>query len=154
MRIGNGEIRLDVEEGSAVEHVGTADVDDGSVRRVGLNAFNRPARQSDGIGAEWRTSGKDSQSDVAPQARRPHRRRPSLTVRFREVPDEPEMREAFQSAECIGIAVGRGKDDASPQRADESALTWNAEFRGKVCAEMGDDFQRLVMRVVLGRFYE
>ena len=49
------------------------------------------------------------------------------------------MGEVLQAADSLRIAVLRFEDDGGPQRVNQAALAGNAEFRGKIAVNMGDD---------------
>lgn len=136
--VGERQVGLDVVYGRSAEHVGTADVDDGTLRRIQFDALNPYARQPDGIWPERRAGGEDSHAAVAAQPRRTYGGRPAFAVGFGEIPNDPEVAEAFQTPQCGRVAVGWGEDDGAAEAFDEAALARYAELRAEVGEDVGD----------------
>ena len=61
------------------------------------------------------------------------------------------MREIFDAAQGFGIAVAFREDYASLERIDQAALAGNAELRGQISMDMGDDVH--VQRLAKGRSF-
>jgi len=58
--------------------------------------------------------------------------------RLRKLPDQPQVREAFDIADGFRAAKFRLKHDARCQRVHQPALTRDAEFFAEIAADIGD----------------
>ena len=56
-----------------------------------------------------------------------------------EVPYHPQVGEVLESAQCLGIAIGRFEYDTAAQCTGHTPLPWDAKLAGKVCMHARDN---------------
>ena len=111
MRIGVGEVRLDIDDGRSVQQVCAADNDFWPLCTVDVNLFNLDARERNRVGPKAGTCREDAESLVAAESWRTDGRAPGLANVLRKNPYDPQMAESFEAAERFCIAELRFEAD-------------------------------------------
>ena len=138
MAVGIGNIGLDVKNRRPVHEVCPCDVEHRPARISEINALEPHARQADGVRPERGARGEHAHAHIAAQSRRSHGRRPGSINVFGKLPDQPDVRVAVQPPHSLTAAEFRLKDDLGLQAFDDAALTWDAEFGGKITVDVCD----------------
>ena len=144
--VGIGNVGLDVQNGGAVHQVGPLDPEHRALGGL-ADACQLHAGQGDGVGPEGGAGGKDPHPGVAPQPGRTHRGGPGLPDGPVKDPDQPDVGEILQPPQGVGIPIGGFKDNISFQLLHQAALAGNAEFFGKIAADMGDGMHGIFLRL-------
>ena len=139
VRIGN--VGLDIVDGGAVHQVGTAHDEHRPHVRALLNGLQLYAGKPQRVRPEGRPGGKHAHPGVAAKAWWAHGGRPAFPHCAGKLPHQPDMAEILQSAQGVGVAVFRGKNDLAPQLFYQPALARDAELGGKGGMDMGNDLQ-------------
>lgn len=139
--IGEGQIGLDVEDGSPVHQVGSINLDDRSLACVEMDGKDTYTGQTDVIGTERTARGPYTHALIPSQTGRSNCGSPRLPIMsFTEIPQKPDVAETFQSTQGIGIAILGSKDDAGRQTVDQTALPGNPKLGGEVGVYVCNDF--------------
>ena len=134
-----GDVGLDVKNGGAVHEVRTGDMDHGAKLLRHFHTQQLHTGKAQIVGPEGGPGGEDAHPGIAAQPRRPHRGGPARPDRLGKLPDNPQMGETLDAAQCIGVAVFRLKNDGRAQLLHQMGLPGDAEFGGKIAAHFCDD---------------
>ena len=138
MRIGVGQIGLDVVNGRLVQQVDAAHLEHGALALRLHDILELDDRQSELVWSEGRTCREDAALLVATQTRRAHEWRELACLDIGEPPDQPEVAKPLDTTQGIGIAVLGLEDDGALRLGDQSALARNPELLGKRRADVRD----------------
>ena len=138
MAIRKGQIGLDVQNGRAVHEIGSGHMEHRTVLGVQLHVQQLHGGQTDGIGAEGGTGGKDAHTGFAPQPGWQHRGRPTLPDGLGKDPQQPQVGIAFHAPQSVGIAVFRLKNNGRYHFLHQTALAGDSEFGCVVIVNRGD----------------
>ena len=138
MRIGVGEIGLDVEDRRTVHQIRARNMQHRPLGRAVFDAVQADRGQADGVRPEGRAGREHADAAVAAELGRTDGRRPALAHRFGELPDEPEMRVFLDAAQRVCVAVFRLENDAR-RHVGKAALARDAELGRKIRADARDD---------------
>ena len=141
------QIGLDIIDRRSVHQISAGNDEDEAVAAVRHDAVQPDARQADRIRPKRGTRREYAHTNVAAQARGTDSGLPvirffaslRMTV-FGKAPDEPDMGEAVEAAECLRNAIRRLKNNLRLQRRRQAALSRQAELRRKIIPDTGDDF--------------
>ena len=100
-------------------------------------------RQTERIGAEGGTGGKDPDPLIATQARRAHRRVPTLLHGLVKHEAEPEVGELLYAAQHVRLIVGGQQLEPGPDGFDQTGLAGDGELLlvGRMDDPEGVDFE-------------
>ena len=139
MAVPIGEVGLDVQDGGAVHQVRAPDMEHRAQGVRVHNAVQPHGGEADGIGPEGGAAGEDPHPLIAPQPGRPDRGGPLRPLGLVKGPDQPDVGEALQPPQGVGIAVGLLKDHGGLQGVHQAALAGDAELGAEVAVDPGDD---------------
>ena len=105
MAIGEGQVGLDIENGSSVQQVRSRNDEDIALVGSVFYAYKLYAGQAYGVGAKGGTAGENAHAGIAAEPRRTDGGRPFLSVRSREIEQQPKMGKALDAAYGVGVLV-------------------------------------------------
>ena len=132
-------IGLYVKNGGTVQQVRPPHPQNRACRILQIHPLQLHAGETDGVGPEGRAGGKHSHAPVSSQTGRPHSGGPPLALR--KLPEQPQVGEILQPSEGLRHPVGRQKLHPAQKLLHQAALSGNAEFLRKLCANVADRLQ-------------